>query len=118
MPNSEFMSRIALIVWLVLFGLLTLLIAAEAPIDSFRRTIGPPIVFAPPDVQSTPDPKGRLIVVNWNVHVGHGNVVELIEDISRTEEASGFGKPQFVLLLHRGFGPAIGMVVVLRTFDA
>jgi endonuclease/exonuclease/phosphatase family metal-dependent hydrolase len=47
--------------------------------------------------------EGRLIVVSWNVHVGHGDIAGLIDSISRTERANGFGKPEFVLLLQEAF---------------
>jgi hypothetical protein len=41
--------------------------------------------------------------VNWNVHVGHGDVLGLIDKISGIEEVNGFGKPEFVLLLQESF---------------
>jgi endonuclease/exonuclease/phosphatase family metal-dependent hydrolase len=41
--------------------------------------------------------------VNWNVHVGHGDVARLVEKISSVESANGFGKPEFVLLLEESF---------------
>jgi hypothetical protein len=31
------------------------------------------------------DPKGKLIIVNWNVHVGHGDVAGLIKDTPACE---------------------------------
>ena len=43
------------------------------------------------------------MVVNWNVHVGHGNVADLIEAVTRRERASGFGPPEFVFLLQESF---------------
>jgi len=70
---------------------------------SYRNTVGPPIVFAPPEADPSWDPKGRLIVVNWNVHVGHGDVAGLVDKISSAEKANGFGKPEFVLLLEESF---------------
>src|SRR5262249_40594986 len=76
---------------------------SEPTVVSFRQTVGPPIVFAPPEAQSFTDANGRLIVVNWNVHVGHGHVTDLIEEITRIEERNGFGKPEFVLLLEGTF---------------
>ena len=42
---------------------------------------------------------GRLIVVSWNVHVGNGDVVALIDRISSFEQTHGHGEPDFVLLL-------------------
>jgi endonuclease/exonuclease/phosphatase family metal-dependent hydrolase len=60
-------------------------------------------MFVPPETAASADPKGRLIVVNWNIHVGHGDVAGLIEDLSKIEQANGFGKPEFVLLLEETF---------------
>jgi endonuclease/exonuclease/phosphatase family metal-dependent hydrolase len=98
------MPRVAFFTCCVLLsGLLNLLIASAPTVMSFRQTVGPPIMFAPPEAQRFTDVKGRLIVVNWNVHVGHGQVTDLIEEISRTEERNGFGKPEFVLLLEETF---------------
>jgi endonuclease/exonuclease/phosphatase family metal-dependent hydrolase len=47
--------------------------------------------------------------VNWNVHVGNGDVAGLVQKISDAEKANGFGKPEFVLLLEESFrhGPDI-----------
>src|SRR5262249_33454518 len=53
------------------------------------------------------NPQGRLIVVNWNVHVGHGDVTGLIKEISATEAANGFGKPEFVFLLEETFRQSV-----------
>jgi endonuclease/exonuclease/phosphatase family metal-dependent hydrolase len=41
--------------------------------------------------------------VNWNVHVGHGNVAHLVEELSRAEQAKGYDRPEFVLLLQETF---------------
>jgi endonuclease/exonuclease/phosphatase family metal-dependent hydrolase len=45
------------------------------------------------------DSTGRLIVVSWNIHVGNGDVVSLIDRISSFEHAQGNGDPAIVLLL-------------------
>jgi endonuclease/exonuclease/phosphatase family metal-dependent hydrolase len=97
------MPSLVLLIWFVLSGFLNLFVASDPPVVSYRSTVGPPIVFAPSEVQASPDPKGRLIVVNWNIHVGHGDVPGLIEKISSGEKANGFGKPEFVLLLEESF---------------
>jgi len=97
------MAAVVLLLWSVLTGFLSPLIASEPSIVSFRRTVGPPIVFAPTDARPPGAPNGRLIVVNWNVHVGHGDVAALVENISSAERANGFGKPDFVLLLEESF---------------
>jgi endonuclease/exonuclease/phosphatase family metal-dependent hydrolase len=66
-------------------------------------TVGPPVVFAPTYPSAGVRGKGRLIVVNWNMHVGNGNIPGLIRQLSRQEESRGFGKPEFVLLLQESF---------------
>jgi endonuclease/exonuclease/phosphatase family metal-dependent hydrolase len=72
---------------------------------SFQQvsTVGPPVVFAPATPLSSADRGGRLLVVNWNMHVGNGNILELIEELSRQEESKGFKRPEFVLLLQESF---------------
>jgi endonuclease/exonuclease/phosphatase family metal-dependent hydrolase len=60
-------------------------------------------MFTPVAVRPSADSKRRLIIVNWNVHVGHGDVPGLIQKISRAEESNGFGNPEFVLLLQESF---------------
>ncbi len=88
---------------LVLSMFVSLLAASEVNVVSSRNTVGPPIVFTPPPMRQPPDRKGRLIVVNWNVHVGHGDIKALLKTISDAENAKGLGKPEFVLLLEESF---------------
>jgi endonuclease/exonuclease/phosphatase family metal-dependent hydrolase len=97
------MPTLVLLIWSILTGFLSPLIASEPSVVSYRKTVGPPIVFAPRETHASFTPKGRLIVVNWNVHVGHGDVAGLLEKISSLERANGFGKPEFVLLLEESF---------------
>jgi endonuclease/exonuclease/phosphatase family metal-dependent hydrolase len=97
------MSSLVLLIWSLLVGFLNPLIASEPSVASYRKTVGPPIVFVPDNAPQSASPKGRLIVVNWNVHVGHGDVSGLVDNISSIEKASGFGTPQFVLLLEETF---------------
>lgn len=42
---------------------------------------------------------GRILIVNWNVHLCHGNVIALLRELTRRESAHGYGSPNFVLLL-------------------
>jgi endonuclease/exonuclease/phosphatase family metal-dependent hydrolase len=37
------------------------------------------------------------------MHVGNGNITELIHELSRQEESKGFNRPEFVLLLQESF---------------
>src|SRR5262245_34026906 len=103
MRHLKFMPSVAFLIWFVLSGLVNQLIASEATLLSYRRTVGPPVMFAPAEPRPFADQKGRLIVVNWNVHAGHGDIEELIDKISGAEQANGFGKPEFVLLLQESF---------------
>ena len=96
------MPRLVLPIFLLLFGFANLLTASDPGILSYRRTVGPPITYAPVPTTAA-DQTGRLIVVNWNVHVGHGDIQGLIEKISRTERSNGYGKPEFILLLEESF---------------
>src|SRR5262245_57532050 len=101
------MPRLLLLIWFVFSGFVNL-VASEPSIVTYRQTVGPPITFVPPLAQRSPDPKGRLIVVNWNVHVGHGDVAGLIDKISSAEQIQGFGRPEFVLLLEESFRQSEG----------
>ena len=92
------MSRLAIL----LFPLLSIfvgLIAAEHPVESFRQTVGPAIMMAADTNPAVRESTGRLIVVSWNIHVGNGDVVALIDRISSFEHAQGNGNPAIVLLL-------------------
>jgi endonuclease/exonuclease/phosphatase family metal-dependent hydrolase len=97
------MLSLVFLIWSLLVGFLNPLIASERPVVSYRKTVGPPIIFVPPNAQDSALAKGRLIVVNWNIHVGNGDVTGLVDNISSLEAASGFGKPEFVLLLEETF---------------
>jgi len=93
------MPFLGFLLWFALSGFMT----SDPPVVSFRTTVGPPVVYQPVTVEPVAVPGGRLIVVNWNVHVGHGDVAGLIEKISSSERVNGFGKPEFVLLLEESF---------------
>jgi endonuclease/exonuclease/phosphatase family metal-dependent hydrolase len=43
------------------------------------------------------------MVVNWNMHVGNGNIEALVDELSRRESSGGFGRPEFVFLLQETF---------------
>jgi endonuclease/exonuclease/phosphatase family metal-dependent hydrolase len=97
------MPSLAFLIWSFLVSFLNPLIASEPSVVSYRETVGPPVVAAPVQAPQSTAPNGRLVVVNWNVHVGHGDVTGLIDQISTVEQANGFGKPEFVLLLEESF---------------
>jgi endonuclease/exonuclease/phosphatase family metal-dependent hydrolase len=73
-------------------------VVENSELSKWCNTVGPAVVFAPQS-QKTPERTGRLIVVDWNVHVGYGKILDLIALLSKQEEASGFGSPQIVMLL-------------------
>jgi endonuclease/exonuclease/phosphatase family metal-dependent hydrolase len=69
--------------------------------EEWCRTVGPSVVVVPEVPPHTE--AGRLVVVNWNMHVGHGDVETLVEQISADEQALGFSRPNFILLLEESF---------------
>src|SRR5262245_31977922 len=95
------MSRLALLLF-PLLSLFVSLVASTPSIESFRQTVGPTVMVAPSRTLPVRNSAGRLIVVSWNVHVGNGDVVALIDRISGFEHAHGYGDPKFVLLLEEG----------------
>jgi len=86
---------------LVLIPLLSVftLFASEPSVVSYRQTVGPAVTWAPKETAPLLDSERRLIVVDWNVHVGNGDVLELVDSITNDELRNGHGRPDFVLLL-------------------
>lgn len=67
-----------------------------ADLVRWRRSVGPPVVR----MASTPPPAAdRLVVVNWNVHVGGGDIARLFADV---RQQAGPGVP-IVLLLQEAY---------------
>jgi endonuclease/exonuclease/phosphatase family metal-dependent hydrolase len=57
-------------------------IATEgASLHSWRRSVGPPLAIASAPIAA--QPADRLIVVNWNMHVGGGDIERLFADVRR-----------------------------------
>jgi len=52
---------------------------------SYRQTVGPTVTWAPKETAPLLDSERRLIVVDWNVHVGNGDVLELVDSITNDE---------------------------------
>jgi endonuclease/exonuclease/phosphatase family metal-dependent hydrolase len=92
------MSRLAVLLF-PLISVFVGLAASEPSIVSYRQTVGPPVTYAPMSVPQNRDSSNRLIVVDWNVHVGNGDVPALVDKISVGEKAAGHARPEFVLLL-------------------
>jgi len=61
------------------------------------------VEYSPEGPAVVSDNPGRLLVVSWNVHVGHGNVSALLQELLKQERALGHGRPDFVLLLQETF---------------
>jgi endonuclease/exonuclease/phosphatase family metal-dependent hydrolase len=92
-------------VLLILLFLLLFLTGCSSSLKlaQWRETVGPALVIAPAVEPSSSNSDGRLIVVNWNMHVGNGNIEALIDELSSRETSKGFGHPQFVFLLQESF---------------
>jgi endonuclease/exonuclease/phosphatase family metal-dependent hydrolase len=73
--------------------------ASEPAINAYRDTVGQPLSIQPVETPVIRDTSGRLIVVNWNVHVGNGDIVRLIKNATNFERANGRARPEFVLLI-------------------
>jgi len=71
--TPEFTSATAPVSW---FG--PALRADVADLVRWRRSVGPPVVIA---AEPTTTPTNRLVVVNWNTHVGGGDIPRLYEHV-------------------------------------
>ena len=65
----------------------------RASLHSWRQSVGPPVVFAP--ARSTASSSNRLVIVNWNMHVGGGDIERLFRDV---RGQAGAGVPMVFLL--------------------
>lgn len=65
-------------------------------------TIGP-ILIQPLAVQPPAAPIDRLAIVTWNVHVGSGDIADLVARLRRGEFTGGAPVEQFVLLLQEAY---------------
>lgn len=79
--------------------------AAERDRERLLRwceTVGP-IVFQPHPADSNVQPIDRLAILTWNLHVGGGDVDEVIRQLRRGDFTSGEPVEQFVLLLQEAY---------------
>jgi endonuclease/exonuclease/phosphatase family metal-dependent hydrolase len=76
----------------------------RASLHSWRRSVGPPVVLAPASA-AAPTAADALVIVNWNMHVGGGDIENLFEEVRRQ---SGADVP-IVLLIQEAFreGPEV-----------
>lgn len=95
LPNSVLAAKS----FLALIALLIMLSGCVRSAMNWRGTVGPSVMSNPAGRWND----GRILVVNWNIHVGHGDVAQVIEDLTVSERASGYGIPDFVFLLEEAF---------------
>ena len=71
-------------------------------LERWRRAVGPPVVVR---AEGTAARSDRLVVVNWNLHVGGGDLARLFADVRR---GAGEGTP-LVFLLQEAYrdGPEV-----------
>jgi endonuclease/exonuclease/phosphatase family metal-dependent hydrolase len=89
--------------------------AARRDRDALVRwcdTIGP-ILIQPLAVQPPTAPIERLALVSWNVHVGSGDIADLVARLRRGEFTAGTPIEHFVLLLQEAYrrDPAVPSLV-------
>jgi endonuclease/exonuclease/phosphatase family metal-dependent hydrolase len=65
-------------------------------------TIGP-ILIQPLAVQPSPAPIDRIAIITWNVHVGSGDIADLVARLRRGEFTGGKPIEHFVLLLQEAY---------------
>jgi endonuclease/exonuclease/phosphatase family metal-dependent hydrolase len=92
-----------------------------AALDDWCQAVGPALVAAAPELpgrRSFEKPAGQsdLVVVSWNVHVGAGDVVGLVEQLRRGQFTDGQPVDRFVLLLQEVYrmGDAVPAVADAR----
>src|SRR4030095_14147463 len=76
-------------------------IGDRAKLDAWCNTVGPVVVGEP----RLPSPilADRLIVVGWNVHLGAGDVVRLVDDLRAGRIGEKAADAPIVLLLQETF---------------
>jgi endonuclease/exonuclease/phosphatase family metal-dependent hydrolase len=67
-------------------------------LDQWCRTVGPLLVQAPTPAPDAPI-VDQLTILSWNVHVGGGDLEEIIARLRRGEFTGGRAVPHFILLL-------------------
>ena len=85
------------------------LAADRSSLDNWRVSVGPPVVVpgkTPPDESSD-----RLVVVNWNMHVGGGDLAGLLTEVRRRH-----GSAPVVFLLQEAYreGPEVPVRLAAR----
>jgi endonuclease/exonuclease/phosphatase family metal-dependent hydrolase len=70
-------------------------------LDQWCETVGPALFQAP--AQGGPRRNGRILVIDWNVHLGNGNIEALIDQLRADERKDARAEPDFVFLLQEAF---------------
>src|SRR5438093_443243 len=73
----------------------------KTKLDQWCATVGPALFRAP--AQLGLPRNGRILVVDWNVHLGNGKIEALIDELKTDERRAGQGEPDFVFLLQEAF---------------
>jgi len=74
----------------------------QHPLSDWCATVGPVLYYRQPP-SNLPAAVDRLAVVTWNVHVGFGDVRELIRRLQSGRYTGGKGVQDFVLLLQEAY---------------
>jgi len=53
----------------------------RASLDNWRLSVGPPVIVS--SASTAAAPADRLVVVNWNMHVGGGDIAGMLDDVRR-----------------------------------
>jgi hypothetical protein len=73
-------------------------------------SVGPAVYGSPVHVDESPHlPADSLAVVSWNVHVGGGDIVALVDDLRRGRLTGGKPVHDFILLLQEAFRSGIAV---------
>ena len=82
----------------------------RAELSRWCETVGP-VFFQPRPANRADDPIDRLAIVTWNLHVGSGDVDDLVGRLRRGEFTAGERVEQFVLLLQEVYRRDAGIPV-------
>jgi len=73
----------------------------QTELNEWCATVGPALYRAPSGAGVSRN--GRILVVDWNVHLGNGKLEALINDLKRKEQEAGRSEPDFVFLLQEAY---------------
>ena len=76
--------------------------ADRSSLGNWRVSVGPPVVVSP--ATRPAEPSDRLVVINWNMHVGGGDIGGLLAEVRRR-----YGSAPVVFLLQEAYreGPEV-----------